>query len=137
MTKKNNKYILKALFDTLKSGRGRVAATKAAGIHYDTFCEWMKDTDFSESVQKAEMEGLNTVKETCESVLMKAATRTMKPAWQAAAWMLERKFPEEYALQSKHDHTSKGEKITSPPILVQDQKTADQLNKLIDGGDGK
>lgn len=34
----------------------------------------------------------------------------------------------------KVDHTTKGEKISSPPIIVQDQQTADQLNKLNNEG---
>jgi hypothetical protein len=40
-------------------------------------------------------------KEVCENVIMKAATDNDKPVWQAAAWMLERKFPDSYSEHRK------------------------------------
>jgi hypothetical protein len=80
----------------LRVGAYVETAAACAGIHKDTFYEWMKKgargiapyAAFADAVHKAiaesESRDLATV--------LKASTKY----WQAAAWRLERRFPEKY-----------------------------------------
>jgi len=64
---------IKRILDELKKGTGRVNAVKKAGIHYDTFCEWMKRyPEFSERVINAEEQGEQVRIEFCENALLTA-----------------------------------------------------------------
>ena len=77
----------------LEIGLLRTDSCQLAGIHYDTFCEWMKKPEFSDAVKKAEIK----CKERLCAIIQKAAITT----WQAAAWWLERKLSSEFALKTK------------------------------------
>jgi hypothetical protein len=64
-------------------------AAEAGGISYETLNEWRKGfSEFSDSLKKA------------ESKAAQAAVKhiTANDAWQARAWFLERRFPEEFGL---------------------------------------
>lgn len=64
------------------------------GIHYSTFLEWLeKYPEFSESVKKAEIVFERKRYDNATSAIQKA----MPEQWQAAAWWLERKYPEQFA----------------------------------------
>lgn len=76
-------------------GNNRNDACLLADIGQATFYEWMQKTEFAECIKKAEakFKGLNI------QIIQSAATRS----WQAAAWLLERKYRDEYALKIE-DH---------------------------------
>jgi hypothetical protein len=68
-----------------------------AGIHEATFYNWIKwgeaqargrYFEFFEAVKKAEAEG--------QAALVATINVASKDSWQAAAWILERKYPEEW-----------------------------------------
>lgn len=79
----------KRILEALRQGNTRRVAVALAGISYETFCDWMrKHPDFSEQCKNAEAEAeLASVQ-----IIRKAAIDT----WQAAAWWLERRRPEEW-----------------------------------------
>jgi len=109
---KYNTDTVNTIVDAINQGKGRVNACKLAGISYDTFCRWMEEKpEFSESIKKAEEVKNIDLKETCEEIILKAAKDNTRPQWQAAAWILERKFSKEYSLKQNVDHTSGGEKL--------------------------
>lgn len=98
--------------------KGRVQASKEAGISYDTFCRWMKEkSDFSEAIKKAEDQARVSGKEFAIMCIFKAM---QEGKWQAAAWLLERKFKEEYAL--RQEMTFDPKTITPPKIIWNDEK---------------
>jgi hypothetical protein len=69
-------------------------------ISHDTFYTWIKKyPDFSDRVKKSESE----CKKRNIGIIQKAAINT----WQAAAWYLERRYRDEYALKTEVEH--KGE----------------------------
>lgn len=72
---------------TLGATRGH--ACKVAGISEDAFARYMKIEDFAEAVKKAEGKGILQ----WLAVIEKAA---LNDNWQAAAWKLERRYPEQY-----------------------------------------
>jgi hypothetical protein len=126
--KRNNPDILDTIIESISKGNGRVQSCHMAKISYDTFCDIINplhrgyNIEFVERLKKAEDTGRTKIKELCESVILKAATDQGKPVWQAAAWMLERKFNKEYGL--KQELTGKDGKD-----LIPDKKLTDEERK--------
>ena len=90
---KYNKERVGLIVDALKKLKGRVAACKEAGIHYSTFLNWLgTKPEFLEAVKKAELEGLESIKPLLFARIMEHS----KKQWTAAAWILERLFPDEF-----------------------------------------
>lgn len=89
----------------LKAGNSQLDSATLAGISEETFYTWKKEkVEFSEAVKKAESE----CKARSIALILKAGEQT----WQAAAWWLERKYPDEFALKQKNEITgANGEPI--------------------------
>jgi len=90
--------IIEKICNSLENLSGRVKAAEAAGISYDTFLRWMRDeskAEFSESVKSAE----NKANEKIKSKAIMKIVSAMDDQWTAAAWMLERKWHNEYGRQ--------------------------------------
>ncbi len=87
----------KKLTDAIRQGATYEHACNYAGIHYGTFCEWRTlgesgrkvYSEFSDAIKKAE--GDATIK--WLAIIDRSATGGN---WQAAAWKLERRYPEDY-----------------------------------------
>lgn len=92
---KYDKEHIEIIINELSEGNGRVNACKRAGINYQTFLNWLEDPDkieFLDAVKKAEMTGGDKTKDAA-ILAIKAKFATQ---WQAAAWWLERNYPEQY-----------------------------------------
>lgn len=113
---------IEKITNAIKRLKGRVNSCKEADIHYDTFCEWMKKTEFSEAIKKAEKEAKDKGKEIAIMSIFKA----MPNQWQAAAWWLERNYPEEYRNRTETDLTSGGEKLS-----IFDEKQLEKIARRI------
>lgn len=84
-TEENSALIVGAV----KDGLPYRLACQVAGISEDTFKRWRDDdADFAEAIKKAETKA---AREACAHI-------TKNEAWQARAWYLERRFPEEFGL---------------------------------------
>ena len=78
------------IIEAIKMGATYELAAGYAGIHYDTFNEWMKHkAEFSEQVKSAEGVGAMIW-------LAKIERAASDGNWQAAAWKLERRYPHMY-----------------------------------------
>jgi len=95
-------------------------AAAAGGMHYDTLNEWRKaNREFSESVEKAEQRAqqllLGRIRHASEQgmvITRKDGEIVEYPgAWQAAAWLLERRWPAQYARREHVDLTVSVEKV--------------------------
>lgn len=76
--------------EALSIGASRDVACKYAGINISTFYQWMATKeDFSELVKSAESHGVVTWLQVVEDAAKQGQ-------WQAAAWKLERLYPERY-----------------------------------------
>ena len=65
-------------------------ACQAAGVHYDTFCDWRRrDPAFALQIDQAAARG--AVKR-----LKKIENRGEEGHWRALAWMIERRYPAEF-----------------------------------------
>src|SRR6267142_3687554 len=85
--------------DLLRNGSNRTDACLLADISYETFTVWMLKPEFSEAIKKSEAEFKNKN----ITIIQKADAKT----WQAAAWLLERKHQDEFAVKQKLDITTK------------------------------
>ena len=78
------------IIEAIKMGATYELAAGYAGIHYDTFNEWMKHkAEFSEQIKSAEGVGAMIW-------LAKIERAASDGNWQAAAWKLERRYPHAY-----------------------------------------
>ena len=87
---------LASFCDRLRHGSSRIDACILEDIAEWTFYTWMKkDPAFAGAVKKSEGEFKNSL----VVIIEKAAVNT----WQAAAWLLERKYHDEYSQHVKSD----------------------------------
>lgn len=95
---KLTEYTTARIISSLSRGNYRYVACQTAGITITTFERWMSDErgpyrEFRAAVEKAEAEA----EERLLGIIEDAAPNT----WQAAAWMLERKYPERWGVKAR------------------------------------
>lgn len=83
----------KKIMDALRMGATYELACGYAGISKDTFDRW-RDSDAAFAAQVKEAEGAAAV-----GWLAKIEKAANEGTWQAAAWKLERRYPESYGRQ--------------------------------------
>ena len=115
------------LFRLLSDGLPVTLATAAAGIGRTTFYNWMNDAKFAEQVEAAQARAV-------APLLDRIRTAASNGQWQAAAWILERRWPGEFGrrdrLQTEH---------TGAPLEVivrrMSSLTDEQLERIAGGED--
>lgn len=96
---------VKAFVEAIKIGVKIKNACELIGINQDTYFTWVKEhPEFSDLIKRARGERTREAL----MVIRKAALKS----WQAAAWYLERTFPDQYGLKAQ---------LTLPP---QDEESA-------------
>jgi len=89
---KYSEAMVKEISKYLESGMNIEDTCVLAGISKETFFTWRKTkSDFSDSTKKAQ------AKNKANAVVR--IQRAGEKQWQALAWWLERKYPEEFALK--------------------------------------
>lgn len=84
------------LLEALRAGNTRRAACHYAGITPETFSQWQRFSEFSAAVQKAEADA--EVRHVAQ-----IAQAAMSGTWQASAWWLERRRPDDYGRRDRID----------------------------------
>lgn len=79
----------KRLLDALRAGNTRKAACHFAGIDPSTLENWLRISAFSDAVKKAEADAE-------VRMVGQVAQAARDGTWQAAAWWLERRRPDDY-----------------------------------------
>ena len=103
----------KKILRGIAEGLSRSAAAASAGIAESTFFEWQREfPEFSQSIKKADA--------ACQlKCLRSIACAARSPHhWQAAAWLLERRFPETYGRISREAVLQDGQVDKSVRIVV-------------------
>jgi len=122
--------LIGSLSETIRRGAYVETAVALCGISKDSFYRWLREAEnndapwliikLSDAVKKAmaeaEMRDLN--------VIDAAAQQSQ---WQAAAWRLERKFPQKWGRQAKLQLEHSGPE--GKPIVVSDKRS--DIKKLI------
>ena len=105
---------VKKLCDAIRLGASYGDACGYAGIDHDTFSKWRHDfPEFSAEIKEAE--GAGRVQ-----LIAKIQKAANDGNWQAAAWMLERRDPENYG---KKSHLALA-KAPIPPVAVENLRNA-------------
>jgi hypothetical protein len=123
--------IVEEICKYLREGSTNKEAFLLAGISHETFYKWLKThPEFDEATKKAEIE--------CKHAHIKNIKAAGITSWQSSAWWLERKYPMEFALKSRLEHTgADGQPLTinlvsykRDNIPTQTQITDDSIKKL-------
>lgn len=98
-TGRKSKYspqIQAALYKWLRKGCSFKDACAMEGISYETFRTWENEKPaFSVAIKKAEAE--------CKVARIQTVLKASDKSWQAAAWWLERRCPDEYGRMVKEE----------------------------------
>lgn len=126
---KLNTEVHEAVCKALRAGNNRPASCAFGGITYQTMLNWSKRAQASiqalqggESIDDSELpfveflEGVQKAEGQAEvgavAIIQKAAREGIDGQWQAAAWWLERKFPDRWGRRERIDRREPiGEKI--------------------------
>lgn len=123
----------KTICQALASGVYRKDAAQYAGIGVSTFYRWMEtgeaDTEAGvESPQATLWKGVIEAEAKAKTRLSALIVKAAVEDWRAAAWILERKHPDEYGRRDRVE-------ITNPPpptmdMTVLDDDDLDELERL-------
>lgn len=107
--------VVKEICDHIKNGLTKKDAAILSGITEQSIYDWInKYSSFSQSVKKAEVDAKNDmikiIRLTAKGWKDKDTGKVTLPVWQAAAWMCERKYRDEFALRTEHTG-AEGEKL--------------------------
>jgi hypothetical protein len=119
---------IKIIMETIRSGATQRDASALAGISEDTLSRWKReDGDFAEQMRQKEIEfKMENVK-----IIRKAAEKS----WQAAAWFLERKYPNEYTnrvrIEQPEPHKTGFEHMTDEQLnsAIEELRRQNELSK--------
>ena len=94
----------------------------AIGVHQATFYRWLKEGENAKTgVKRALYEELKKAEaqyKRCLLTTIKSAAESRAQYWTAAAWLLERKYPDEYA-QTARRVESEGEDVPQITLGVE------------------
>jgi hypothetical protein len=122
-----------ALCQWLKKGCSYKDACAMEGISYETFRTWEKEKSvFSVALKKAEAE--------CKAARIATVLKASEKSWQAAAWWLERRCPEEYGRnlqEQKPQNAVSYEELETPDEWCKTVEEARAMREeREEGGDG-
>ena len=112
-TKKTDQMV-EAICDLLERGNTRTSAASIAGINRATLYRWMQeDASFYDAVEKAEAMAQEAMLQRIRFAASTGMVVTRKDgevveypgAWQAAAWLLERRWPQDFSRRDRVDVT--------------------------------
>ena len=86
---------VKRIMQAIGTGAGYKQAAAYGGISYDTLNTWRQEfSEFSEALKKAEAEALVGRLDVIDDAAINGT-------WQAAAWWLERKYPDDWGRKDR------------------------------------
>lgn len=117
---KYNKETICIIRTSIEELQGRVNAAKNAGISYQTLLNWLNPEhpnfrpELVEIIKEAELFAAEKGKD----VAVAAIFAQMEKHWQAAAWWLERNFPDQYSQKNVHNVDAIIRGKTVPPLNI-------------------
>jgi hypothetical protein len=115
----------------IRRGNTIETAARCAGIHRDTFYDWMKRGRKGQSGYREFADQVDTAVAQAEALHVEVLREASKDDWRAAAWILERRNPRDWARQDRTVVTGPG----GGPIQTIDvtKLSDDELQALLDG----
>lgn len=107
---KYSKEVVKEICGFIQAGNNYKDSAIMAGVSYESLNRWRKDNKkFAKALERAKTRH----KARLIAIIAKAAVKT----WQASAWLLERRFKDEYAQKQTIEH--EGEIKTKTELIKQ------------------
>lgn len=110
----------------IQMGTTNATACHLSRISEETYYTWIREhPEFSDAVKEAE--------EKAEVVNLDYIRKARDKSWAAAAWLLERRFPERYSLVKRHELSGPGGRPVPVAVASVDLTkvmTLEQLEKL-------
>jgi hypothetical protein len=107
------------LLQAIKLGATYKLACDYAGIDQSTFHDWMKNKpEFSTQLKEAEGSG-------AVGLLARIQKEATDGTWQAAAWILERRYPDMYGRQ-RMEHTGADGNALKIQVVYGDEESGDE-----------
>ena len=123
---KYNPERVAALCRYIQMGLSNLAACNQCNINQDTYYQWLKvHPEFADAIKQAQ--------ERAEAVNLSFIHEARKKSWVAAAWLLERRFPEKYSLIRRHELSGPGGRpvpVAAATVDLTKVMSLDQLEKL-------
>jgi len=126
--------VQKAIVDALAAGTYLETAAAAAGIERHTLLAWLKKGAVSASGKQKEFS--TAVKKALANAEIRfGATIAVasQAQWQAAAWLLERRYPDRWGRIERHELTGEGGGPVQMQIIVQSEKQRDMVAQIVEG----
>lgn len=95
------------IINRLKIGMYVEPACAYAGINKDTYYDWIKRGARGESPYKDFFDAVEEAISSAETRLLTKVQQLAEKQWQAAAWILERRWPHRWCKKEKVEHTGK------------------------------
>lgn len=119
-----NTALIKKIVPVLKNGHTIETAAKFVGISKTTLYRWIEQGEQQESGEYRDFrDALAKARATAQVNLVDTLQRAAKTDWRAAAWLLERLFPEQFSNRERVDlSVNKGDNtphitVCLPPII--------------------
>ena len=92
--------VIARILEGIRKGLPIKLAASLSGVHYATMRSWIKDAEKGEDPAKVDFlrrykQAESECAEKCVDIIQKAGIKH----WQAAAWLLERRYPEYFGLR--------------------------------------
>lgn len=105
---KLNKELIEEAERLVKSGQDDIDVYNYLGISHETWYRWLREGENNKN--RLTREFYETIKKAKASAVIRNVTiiqNSAQETWQAAAWWLERKYPERFGKKEKYEHTGK------------------------------
>lgn len=111
-------------FKQIRLGLSMKDACSIIDISDETYYNWCKNRlEFLEGVKKAQAQ----FKQQCLALIKRASVTQ----WTAAAWLLERKHPDEFGLKTHQQISGTLGRETDEQVLARKQRVTNRMNELL------
>jgi hypothetical protein len=98
--------VRQTILENLAAGATVQASCLAAGIARQTFYDWRAKAEAGESPFVEFFAAVEQAEAQAQVERVTVIRQAMADSWQAAAWWLERRFPEDWGRRERHEHSS-------------------------------
>lgn len=102
----------------IRAGTSVTVACEAAGISRETFYQWLKRGESraaKDAAHREFRERISSARAEAEARAVTIIATAAREDWRAAAWLLERSFPERWGSSAERERLNEKPKADAPP----------------------
>jgi len=117
--------------ELIRNGNYANVACRALGISETSWYNWLKDAENENTspLKRVFFEAIKEAEAQAERDYLEVIKKASDKHWQAAAWWLERKFPDKWGRFQRVEHEFKG-----GVLVVPEQQSADEWEAVVKRG---